>query len=165
MNLKKVCFLIILIFPSILLFADFIPDNSHAVERIVKIRNCDNYSDYTFIGYISGDMIDKPIFRIFSDTSLEAGYKFNSLQIMVIKNDILEKNGGFSSITEEYIESKAKYLQNIKRSTQYYTNNYYFLIKDELYYEITNITNSIITIKLKTRVLSFKDGTIREINY
>lgn len=165
MNIKIFILLIILNVSSILLFADFIPDNFHVVERIVKIRNCDNYPEYTFIGYVTGPMVDNSIYKISSDTSLETGYKHNSLQILVIKNDILEKNGGFSSITEEYVKSKSNYLQEIMESTLYSVNNYYFLIKDEIYYEITNITDSIINIKIKTRVLSFKDGTTKEINY
>jgi hypothetical protein len=68
--------------------ADVIPENSHAVERCVKIINMNQYPDIVLISYLSGPMI--PTYQaseIKNNTCLDKGYKFNKLSVYYISKD------------------------------------------------------------------------------
>lgn len=73
-------------------YCDVIPENSHRVEKCVKIINIADFPDISLLGYImhpSGD--HNGTYIIDPNTCLEKGYKFSTLYILAVKNSYLSK--------------------------------------------------------------------------
>jgi hypothetical protein len=88
MKLQK---LLLLICPLVccIISADIIPDNSHPVEKCVKITNIADYPDISLLGYVTGPMIEPETYGITAKDCLHKGYKFNTLNILAVKRSYL----------------------------------------------------------------------------
>lgn len=137
------------------LFCDIIPDNSHYVEKCVKITNLTDYPDISLIGYIYGVMPSDNY--IIDSTCLSKGYKFNSFDIYAVEKDYLTNK----DVTEiNWAEDKYSVKSNIE--IEPYAGYYNDLIpidKIEEFYKILGFTdNSIVIFKWK-EVFGFNNGS------
>ncbi|NTV23161.1 MAG: hypothetical protein HGA85_02165 [Nanoarchaeota archaeon] len=71
-----------MLFFSQLVNADVMPENSHPLERCIKLVNLDDSPDVVLIGYYTGPMIKSyEAYQIEDNKCLQKGYKFNKLSI------------------------------------------------------------------------------------
>lgn len=86
-------FLIFFLFINRIIFCDVIPENSHYVDKCVKIINTDDFNDIYFIGYVPNPLISFDSYIINPSECLSKGYKFNSFEIWAItKGDLSEQD-------------------------------------------------------------------------
>lgn len=71
-------------------YCDIIPENSHFVDKCVKITNISEYDNFEILGYIwyvgnyHGDT-----YEVSSEECLTKGYKHNTLRLFGVKSDYL----------------------------------------------------------------------------
>lgn len=88
MKTLKLFFLISLLLIIQNVYCDVIPDNSHYVDKCVKITNLSDYSDISLIGYVAEPM-SIPTYFITTTNCLTKGYKYNTLYIFAVENSYL----------------------------------------------------------------------------
>jgi len=168
--LRKI--LIILISILNLLKADLPPsDGYHMMEINTYITNISDYSGYEVLGCVSSVMHNQnACYKLSDNQEIEKGYKFNRLYLVVIKKEDLEALGGIdaTSVNESYNANGlsiqiAEYVIKHNFNDMITVQNTqiedkYPISKEKYYYEITNIKDMMLTLKLKRRVISFTDG-------
>lgn len=88
--MKKIIFLLSFLVLSKISFCDVVPDNSHAVNKCVKIINIADFPDFTLLGrmiYPTG--LNVGTYIINSNICLDKGYKFDHLYIFAVKKNYL----------------------------------------------------------------------------
>jgi len=89
---KQITFLVsVLLLMSKISYCDIIPDNSHYVEKCVKITNIDDYPEVSLLGFIPPSPMGSGSYTyvITSAKCLTKGYKFNDFNIFAIKKEYL----------------------------------------------------------------------------
>lgn len=170
--MRKILYIIYILSAS--LFADLIPENSHAVSQSVKITNTSNFPDTIIVGCIFGIPEANSCYTISDETLLSKGYKFNSLYLFAISSTTLESYGGVDAIVFDednnsniisfttLQDSNKTILMPITSGTLYIDNNY-TMESDSYFYEISSVKEDNLTLSLKKRVITFNDGTNEKI--
>jgi hypothetical protein len=155
--MKNLLFILSFLLAREISYCDIIPENSHKVNKCVKIINADDFPEYCLLGYIlypTGRHIGT--YRINSKTSLWKGYKFNTLNILAVKKDylakknldttnwLMDRNALKSSI---YIDSEGGYESNDNPISSI----------DE-YYKIAGFTDTSVVLYKCKELLSFING-------
>jgi len=167
--LKKL--LIILSILSVLK-ADLPPqDGYHVSLKSTYITNVSDFLEYEILGckiYVAGRA--DGCYKISDNQNIEKGYKFNHLYLVAIKKDILETLGGINATKLREVDDAnelsvqiAQYAldkkyNNIETIQYTHIEDKYPISNDKYYYEITDIKDNMITLKLKQRVIVFTDG-------
>jgi hypothetical protein len=110
--MRYLLFLLPFLFLCEISYCDIIPENSHKVNKNVRIINVDDFPEYCFIAYIlypTGEHIHT--FKINSKMYLNKGYKFNNLNILAIKKNYLAKK---NLDTTNWLKDKNVLKSNIK---------------------------------------------------
>jgi len=81
-------------FSPLLASADVIMPGTHPLDRCAKIVNLDKYPNISLIARITGPMVSDSEFSLIeNDKCLSKGYKFNSLQVLVVEKDYIDSIG------------------------------------------------------------------------
>lgn len=136
-------------------YCDVIPENSHYVEKCVKITNLNDYSGISLIGYIYGIMPSDNY--IIDSTCLSKGYKFSSFDIYAVKADYLTNK----DVTEiDWSEDNYSVKSNI--AIEPYAGYYHDSIpidKIEEYYKILGFTDTSVVIFKWKELYGFNNGS------
>ncbi|MDP4240395.1 MAG: T9SS type A sorting domain-containing protein [Bacteroidota bacterium] len=91
MKTQRLLLIILLLISCKISYGDIIPDNSHYVNKCVKITNVENYPEILLIGYSIGvsSSMSIPAYSISSSDCLTKGYKYNSLAIYAAQKSYL----------------------------------------------------------------------------
>lgn len=178
----KTTILILLTICTITLNADDIPDPDKysPVERKVMVTNISDYPSIQLLGCIEAMVGDNVTYIVEQNVSLRLGYKHNRFRFLGIKKDLLNEFGGIETkatdniyeSSNEALSEKLVQLSISKKSPQMITNNTIYVdIKypmktDDYYYEIKESSDENLTLKLKKRIIGFKDSSAdKVINY
>ncbi len=138
-------------------FADIIPENSHSVDKCVKIINTNDFPSISIVAYIkhpSGN--DSRAFIIDANTCLEKGYKFNSFQIFGLAKSYLATKS-IDSIDWEKDKNVLHVNINIEPYGGY-LDNLNSVSSIEEYYQIHEISNNILTLYKCKEITKFNNG-------
>ena len=176
--MKKITILGLIIlglgFSPLLTKADVIPENSHPLNRCVKVVNLDQFPEITLVGYYTGPMVEKyEAYQIKNDECLTKGYKFNSLSIywttkdkfslLDLKNLPVKKgaeiNHGSWVGQEPDAPTDLTLVTNNLEVFGGFVDNKNLLNKEEIQYSIVKSTDGKISLQ-KTKVISdYNNGT------
>jgi len=169
----KKLLILVLLFTSIIQ-ADLIldPDKYHTITKTVKITNVSEYSyGKVFIACIEAVMGGGGCYKISNDTSLEVGYKFNSLYLLAMPDDLLESVGGLEATNAREANTENEPIdfktliknKNIPympmTSGIVYVDNSFEMSSDTYHFHLTSINENNITLELRKRIITFNDGT------
>ena len=65
-------------------FCDIIPEDSHYVDKCVKIINTNDFKDIYFVGYVPNALISFDPYIIDPSECLSKGYKYNPFEIWAV---------------------------------------------------------------------------------
>ena len=166
--LKKILVLLTLF---IELKADLAPqDGYHVSLKNTYITNISDFLEYEILGCIEDRMSKSTCYKISDNQNIKKGYKHNHLHLVAIKKDILETLGGINATEIREVDDEnelslkiAQYtidknFDNIETIKHYHIEDKYPISNDKYYYEITDIKDNTITLKLKKRVIVFTEG-------
>jgi len=156
--------LVIFLFLNRSVFCDIIPENSHWVDKCVKITNIDDFGNVYFIGYNpdSAALPEDP-YLIRSNECLTKGYKFNYFEVWAIdKGNFTEQEVLNFDYPNEYGAVKS----NIQIDPyEGYVHDSIPLDAIAEFYHILGFTwNSVVLYKWKD-VYSFNNGNPDSVNY
>jgi hypothetical protein len=182
--MKKV---IPVIFVAILLFsglavADSIPDNSHYVDRDVKVVNLGEFPEITLIGVSNhpGDWatIDE-LYEITPQTSLHKGYKFNSFKVYAVDKKYFDTVGYIDLKTQrvkkpgncpkgkcfkEVIVDENALISNIDIEPEgNYVDNSNPLASEDYEYTIAGFSGAKFILYKSKEILKYNDGRADEV--
>jgi len=155
--------LVIFLFLDRSVFCDIIPDNSHWVDKCVKITNIDEFNDTYFIGYVPLAFISFESYIINSSECLSKGYYLNLFEIWAIsKENLSEQEVLLLDFPDEYGAVKS----NIQIDPyEGYVHDSIPLDAIAEFYRILGFTwNSVVLYKWKD-VYSFNNGNPDSVNY
>lgn len=153
-----IAILILFLWPS-LIFSDVLPPDSHFVDRHVLITNLNEFPELRLIGYVTGPMIERyEVSSVKENVPLSKGYKFNEFKLFAITTAILNSAGGLENIDFEEIAKILAPAEIIDPDGTYVTNDNP-LESEYYYYNITEVIETTLTLKLLQRVLKYNDGT------
>jgi len=151
--------------------ADLPPEEGYHVDtKETHITNINHYSEYEILGCVISRMGTTGCYKISDNQSITKGYKYNEVHLIAIKKEALSSLGGIDAtnlkgvenandlskqIAQYTIDKKFKNIETIGISHIKDDNT---ISSEKYFYEITSIKNSVITLKLKSRELSFTDG-------
>ena len=159
-------FTLVLIFliPSIS-SADVPPENSHPLDRCVKIVNLNEFPNIILIGYSTGPTIDTyEAYQIENNKCLDKGYKFNKFSIywatkekfnsIDLKNLTLNNAKTPTDITLllENIETDGGYVEKSNP-----------LIKEDIEYSLAGNPNEKLTLNKSKQISEYNDGTPKKV--
>ena len=146
-------------------WADIIPEGHHIVYRSVTVSNCNDYPDYTLVGYITGPMINGyEILVIEQDKIINKGYKFNDIKLYAIQQDVIQQMGGIENIDFDYLTGVTSPAAIINPA--YYTiQDANPLISDTIIYTIWGIEDGRLIMYISERRLGFNDGSPETVEY
>lgn len=165
---KNIIILLLLILCIQISTGDVIPGGHHVVSRSVTISNCDEYPDYTLVGYITGPMIvDYELLIVEQDVHLNKGYKFNELKLYAIRSDVINAMGSVENIDFGYLTRVAAPIEIIDTAPTYVVDAN-TLISEAIVYTIWGVSEGELIIYISERRLEYDDGsppTIRRFTY
>ena len=161
---KRYLIVVLSVLAFIIFKSDFIPDNTHPVQRTVVITNTEMFQNIQFVGYISALVGEDTFYKIEQNQSLHKGYKFNRLYMFGIKQKTLQKLGGIDQLTEDYVFEKIN-PGEILSSATLYVDNSSLLESEEIFYEIEKMNADVYIAKMKRRITHFSDQTSETIEY
>jgi len=154
-----------------ILKADLPPEEGYHVSlRSTYITNVSDFLEYEILGCVKAMMSKNACYKISDNQNIEKGYKHNELHLVAIKKDILESLGDINATNrkESYSPNELsvkiaqytidKHFKDIKTVQYMHMEDKYPISNDKYYYEITDIKDNMITLKLKQRVIIFTDG-------
>ena len=154
--MKKIFLLTILLAFSNLTYCDIIPENSHSVDKCVKIINSVDFPDIVLIAYTEHPGGGSNAFVIDPTSCIEKGYKFNSLQIFAVKKSYLT-NKNLDSI--DWKNDKNVFRANIEiDSYGGYVDNLSPISSIEEYYKIENVRDSSLVLYKSKEIIKFNNG-------
>jgi hypothetical protein len=139
--------------------SDVIPVGSHVVIRDVVISNIRSFPDISVIAYIKGPMIQSyEVNQVQENIPINLGYKFNTLNIFIVKNTYITNSNGinninFDSLAPTYLNADflAPYMSAISDDQP--------LVYEKITYVIQGTTDTALTLHISERLLRFNDGT------
>jgi hypothetical protein len=138
-------------------FCDVIPNNSHSVEKCVKIIYQEEYPDFLLLATVQHPGGGAPnCFLINSGKCLEKGYKFNRLTIYAARKEYL-KNEILDSLDWNNDDNILKSSIHIE-SEGGYEDNSNPVSSIEEYYKISGFTDSTVILYKCKELISFSDG-------
>jgi hypothetical protein len=155
--------LIVLLFSSAMNIshADVMPDNSHVLDRCVKVVNLDDFPDIYLIAYVTGPMIDGNESSIIQqDVCLTKGYKFNTFQILSATKAYID------SIGIDAVDTNNKSIYNLNVDIEPYggyVDDSNPLIKEEIEYTLIQLSDTTFTLYKSKQTSTYNDGTPTQI--
>ncbi|MBN1599853.1 MAG: T9SS type A sorting domain-containing protein [Bacteroidales bacterium] len=137
-------------------FGDVIPDDSHYVEKCALITNVDEFPSVTFIGHVNNLVGDDYNYVISSESCLEKGYKFNTLDIYAVHNAYIDGKD-INEINLSADRNAVKADINIEPYTGYYHDSIPISEIDE-YYKVMGFTDSNLVLHMWKKVTKYSDG-------
>ncbi len=136
---------------------DIIPENSHYVNRCVKIMNAGALGDYTLLGCIKSPMNQQlSNVVINSDACLEAGYKFNVLYVVAVKSAYLSGKG--VDTTNWLMDKNALKCPLIMTTEGYYTGYDDPVSSVEELYKVQGVTDTSLLLYKCLETIKYLDG-------
>lgn len=137
--------------------ADVIPQNSHALDRCVKVVNVDAFPNIYLIGYITGPMVDgSDTYIIKQDECLTKGYKFNTLQILSATKAYID------SIGIDAVDTNNKSIYNLNVDIEPYggyVDESNPLIEEEIQYTLVQLSDTTFSLYKSKQISTYNDGT------
>lgn len=153
--MKKIFLLTILLAFSNVTYCDIIPENSHSVDKCVKIINSADFPEIVLIAYTEYPGGGSNAFVIEPNSCIEKGYKFNSLKILAIKKSYLT-NKNLDSIN--WKNDKNIFRANIDiESYGGYVDNLTPISSIEEYYKIESFQDSTLVLYKSKEVTKFNN--------
>ena len=132
--------------------ADVIPDNSHSLNRCVKVVNLDKFPDIALISYVTGPMVKNSIIsQINNNECLTKGYKFNSLKVYwntKNKADSIDPN----NLLLDTIEVYGGYVDQKNP-----------LVKEDVEYSIAGFSGGKLVLYKSQQISEYNNGTPKKI--
>ncbi|MBN2532687.1 MAG: hypothetical protein JXB88_07350 [Spirochaetales bacterium] len=145
--------------------ADVIPEGHHIVSRGVIIANCNDYPDYTLVGYITGPMIDDyELLVVKQDVAINKGYKFNTFRLYAIRQEVIQAMGGVEYIDYSYLIDIIPPVSIINPAA-FTIEDANPLSSETIIYTIYGIENGKLVLYISERRLGFNDGSSPVIEY
>jgi hypothetical protein len=160
--MKRIVLVLLLLGWASPLVGDVIPENTHPVERNVYITNLDDFPEIMLVSYVTGPMIQGYEMTVIEqDVPLSKGYKFNQLQLFAIKKAFVDQLGGIDQIDFAKVAEQMP-PADIVDPGPYFVPEDNPVATDSYYYKITEVTETVLTLQLDHRVISFNDGRADE---
>lgn len=155
MKTCKLLFLLTFLFIARIACCDILPENSHFVNKCVKITNIIDYPDISLLGYVT-EPAKIPTYIISSDNCLYKGYKFNDFTIFAVKKSYL---AGKDITSIEWNKDKNAITNNIK------IDPYYGFLHDTIpinaidqFYRIAGFTDKNVVLYKWKEITKFNNG-------
>jgi hypothetical protein len=137
--------------------ADIMPENSHVLDKCIKVVNLDNFPNVDLIGYITGPMVNGDnAYIIKQDECLTKGYKFNDLQILSADKTYID------SIYLNALDINNVNIHNLNMTIDPYggdIDNSNPLVKEDLEYTLIQLSDNSFSLYLSKQTSSYNDGT------
>lgn len=138
-------------------YCDIIPNNSHFVDKCVKITNVGEYDNFVMLGYIwyVGNY-HQDTYEVSSDECLTKGYKYNTLRLFGLKSDYISGK----DIDNIDLPSDVNALETNIEINPYagYYHDSIPIDKIEEYYKILGFTDTSVVIFKWKEVYGFNNG-------
>lgn len=140
------------------LVADVIPPNTHPVERKVSITNLEDFPEIVLVSYVTGPMIEGYEATVVEQNiPLTRGYKFNQLRLFAVQKAIVDQLGGIDRIDFAKAAEQMPPADIVDPDT-YFVPEDNPVAADAYYYTVEETTDTILTLQLQYRVITFNDG-------
>lgn len=144
------------------LVGDVIPENTHPVSRDVYITNLNDFPEIVLVSYVTGPMIQGYEATIIEqNTPVSKGYKFDRVQLFAVKKTIVDQLGGIDQIDFAKVAEQMSPADIVDPGT-YFVPEDNPVATDSYYYKISEVTETVLTLQLDHRVISFNDGRVDE---
>lgn len=155
--MKKIAYLIFCLVLSNISYSDIIPENSHYIDKCVKIINANDFEEYCFIALIKSPTGDNEnTYIIKPNNCLEVGYKFNNLHLFAIKKSLLAKQ---NLKTIDWFKDSTILKANISIDCHGgYLNNFNPTFSVDEFYKIVEFTNTKFVLYKCKEVIKSKEG-------
>jgi hypothetical protein len=139
------------------IMADVIPDDSHYVEKCVKITNIDDFENLILLGYVKYVGAEhETTYKISSSECLTKGYKFNTLEIYAVHNNNID-GLDINIIDLPNKEYALKSNITIEPYAGYFSNSDPTLGIQE-FYKIIGFTENEVILYLNKKVTTYNNG-------
>jgi len=146
-------------------YCDVIPENSHYVEKCVKIININDFDSLVLLGWkwFPGNYLEG-VYEISSESCLNKGYKFNRFEIFAVHRSYII---GKDIVQIDWPNDKHALHSNMSIDPYYgYVNNWNPLNRVEEYYSILGFTDDSIVFFKTKEVFGYNNGSAdTEVNY
>ncbi len=149
--------MVLLITFSKVCYCDIVPNNSHSVDKCIKIINLSDFPDISLVEYITGPTHNNPnIYLLNPKLCINKGYKFNRLQIFAVKKSYLV-NKNLDSI-KWLIDENCLHTNIEIESYGGYIDNTSLISSIEESYKIVGFTDTSIIIFKCKEIIKFNNG-------
>jgi len=156
MTIKKIFLLTLFFVLSKVSYCDIIPDNSHSVDKCVKIINSGDFPDISLVTLVRHPGRDGSKASILDPTlCIDKGYKFNILEIFAVKNSYLV-NKNLDSI--DWVNNTNCFRANIQiDSYGGYVDNATPISSIDEYYKIAGFTDTSVILYKCKEIIKFNN--------
>lgn len=139
-------------------YCDVIPENSHFVDKCVKITDISEYDNLIMLGYIwSVGNYHEDTYEVSSEECLKKGYKFNTLRLFGVKSDYISGKD-IDNIDLPNDNNALETNIEINPYAGYYHDSIP-IDKIEEYYKILGFTDTSVVIFKWKEVFGFNNGS------
>lgn len=157
----KILLILSFLFQNI--YCDVIPDNSHYVEKCVKITNIADYENLTLLGYVwhwgsvSTDPDHEYTYEISPSTCLSVGYHLNSMDVFAVNTKYLTGK----DMNELDLPNDAHAIKSNLEIYPYcgYVDDSIPMIEINEFYQIIGFTDTSVVLHMWKEIIKYNNGS------